>query len=173
MTVGLGWLSRRFSEARITRAALLLATSALAVYALASVAWVLYPSLGLFGFSAAGFATLSLIVTRAVPPSSVGEAQGVAASVHALVDSGAPLIYPILLDATEGSALPGAAFLLAAGVMSLAFLLSLALESFTDAPPGGTPAQPPAAPCTSPCCAGGARRLVEEVEERCEPPSQA
>ena len=58
----------------------------------------------------------------------LGEAQGVLASMKALMEGVGPLAFATAMTAAEGSALPGAPWLVGAGCMFVSLLLCLRLE---------------------------------------------
>ena len=65
---------------------------------------------------------------QVVPRQQVGEAQGVVTSLKALTEGLGPLVTAAALPWFEGTALPGAPWLMSAGFIGLSLLLCLRLE---------------------------------------------
>ena len=131
-SVGLPFARRYMSEPAIARACFLCAVLAQLIYAFATDLWVLYPAMALLGVSVGGFATVSSLCSQVVPHSLVGEAQGVLASVKALMEGVGPLAFAWMLPRFEGTPMPGAPWLASAGLMGVAYTLCWWLEVYTD-----------------------------------------
>ncbi|KOO32609.1 hippocampus abundant transcript 1 protein [Chrysochromulina tobinii] len=131
-SVGLRLARKWLSEPQIARRCFACAVMSQLLYAFASDLWVLYPAMALLGLSVGGFATVSSLCSQVVPHALVGEAQGVLASMKALMEGFGPMAFAWMLPRWEESVLPGAPWLVSAALMSGAFVLCLWLEAYTD-----------------------------------------
>ena len=84
--------------------------------------------MALLGMSVGGFASLSAICSQVVSPRVLGEAQGVLASMKALMEGVGPLAFATAMTVAEGSVLPGSPWLVGAACMTVSLLLCLRLE---------------------------------------------
>lgn len=130
-SLGLHFARRAFSEPAIARACFLCAVLSQLTYAFATELWMLYPAMALLGVSVGGFATISSLCSQVVEHSLVGEAQGVVASMKALMEGVGPLAFAWMLPHCEGTPLPGAPWLVSAACMGAACVLCCWLEAFT------------------------------------------
>ena len=125
---GLRVARRWLSDAQIARRCFGFAVLSQLIYGVATASWMLYPAMALLGMSVGGFASLSAICSQVVSPRVLGEAQGVLASMKALMEGVGPLAFATAMTVAEGSALPGSPWLVGAACMTVSLLLCLRLE---------------------------------------------
>ena len=131
-SIGLRFARAHLSEAKIARRCFACAVLSQLIYAFANDQWYLYPANALLGVSVGGFATISSLCSQVVPHSLVGEAQGVLASMKALMEGVGPIAFSWMMPRFEDTRLPGAPWLVSAACMAVAFWLCTWLERYTD-----------------------------------------
>jgi DHA1 family tetracycline resistance protein-like MFS transporter len=129
-SVGLHLARRSLSEPTIARVCFFCAVLSQIIYAFADEQWMLYPAMALLGISLGGFATVSSLCSQVVSHELVGEAQGVLASMKALMEGVGPVGFAWMLPRAEETSLPGAPWLVSSVLMAAAFGLCFQLESY-------------------------------------------
>lgn len=127
-SIGLRIAARHLSEPQITRRCFACSFVALCMFGVAWEAWMLYPAMVLLGISVGGFACISSMASQVVPKAQTGEAQGVITSLKALTEGLGPLATSAALPWFEGTALPGAPWLISALWVALSMYLCLGIE---------------------------------------------
>lgn len=169
-SAGLTLARRHLTEAAIARACFSCAVASMLLYGVAWAVWMLYPAMALLGLSLGGFATVSSICSQVVPPRMVGEAQGVLASMKAVMEGVGPLAFAVAMSAFEQTPLPGAPWLFGAAIMGVSLALCFLLERYTEGDAVGHDARG--------CCDGEATEVealnsVHEVSEVVSEPETA
>tara|TARA_B110001452_G_scaffold266538_1_gene273678 strand:- start:733 stop:2073 length:1341 start_codon:yes stop_codon:yes gene_type:complete len=127
-SVGLRLAQKRYTEPQIVRGCFACCSASFVIYGLAWTPAPLYAAMVLLGVSLGGFACCSSIASQVVPPRVSGEAQGVLTSMKAFTEGVGPLLVSAALQLSEGSALPGAPWLLCAASAAIAAVLGSRLE---------------------------------------------
>ncbi len=117
----------RFGEARTLRAGLLAGTLALACYALADAPGLLFAGILVGSLGALGPASLQALATAMTAADAQGELQGALNAISSVTIIVAPPLYSQIFAHVSGTEpwfrLPGAPFVVAAGMAGAAFLL--------------------------------------------------
>ena len=122
-----GWITKRLGEGRTAIMAIAVAIAGCVVYALIPEGWMVFLIQPLVSPQVLVFPALNALMSRAVSPTEQGALQGTVGSMMALGSVGGPLILSqTLAHFTEPNAaiyFPGAAFILAAMLMSVALIV--------------------------------------------------
>ena len=141
---------KRFGERRTLYVGLLGGMAGFVVYGLAPLGWIFLLGVLVFAFIGLAQPALQSLMTRRVSPAEQGQLQGANASLLGLTGIFGPILFTSVLSLFIGAAaiadLPGAPYLLAAGLMLISATLSVrvlrasAREAARGAPvpsPGG------------------------------------
>ncbi len=125
-----GWIVKRLGEARTAILGISVSTVACLCYAFIPYGWMIFVIQPWAALQAVAYPSINALMSRQVAAEQQGELQGGVAGVASLSSIGGPLVMTQTLAAFSGPDapiyFPGAAFLVAAGLMMIVLALLLA-----------------------------------------------